>query len=395
MGDVIERLAIPAHVPADRVLDFDIYMDPGMARDPHARVAEMRARSPNLSWTPRNGGHWLIFGRDELQQALSGDPAFSSRRLGTDPSSEGQRLIPLSLDPPEHTPWRHLLLKYFGPKEIRAMEPFVRQWAERLISALAGKTSCEFIHEVGEPMPVSVFMEMMGFPLERFDEFRALAAGALKPDPDPSVRPMFTVKIFAVLREIIGQRRAAPRDDLISRLLAERYEGRPLSAEEIDSICFLLFLAGLDTVTNAMGYGMRHLATHPEEQAALRADRSLIPAAVERLLRLYTFINTVRVATRDVELGGVTIKEGDALQCVLWSAGADAAADDRAARHMAFGSGPHLCLGIHLARLELRVMYETWFARMGAFSLVPGDEAVMHGGVVMSIERLPLTLSPR
>src|ERR1700744_2156073 len=116
--------SLPTHVPADRVLDFDIYSDPALSHDLHTRIAEMRHRAPNVCYTPRNGGHWLVFGRQELQRVLSGEDAFSSPQLTLQPNSGGQKMIPLSLDPPEHAPYRHLLLKYLGPKEARQLEPF-------------------------------------------------------------------------------------------------------------------------------------------------------------------------------------------------------------------------------------------------------------------------------
>jgi cytochrome P450 len=159
-------------------------------------------------------------------------------------------------------------------------------------------------------------------------------------------------------------------------------------------MAFMLFLAGLDTVTNAMGYGLRHLAAHPDDQAALRVDRAAIPEAVEAVLRRYSFINTVRTATREVALDGVAIQEGEGLTCIMWGGSNDPAAVGES-RHFGFGFGPHLCLGAALARLEMRVMFETWFAVVGPFALDPARPAVMHGGTVMGIERLPLILRPR
>ena len=135
------------------------------------------------------------------------------------------------------------------------------------------------------------------------------------------------------------------------------------------SISFLLFIAGLDTVTNAMTYGMRHLARDQALQTRLRQDPSLIPATVETLLRLYTFVNTIRVVMRETELDGVTLKPGELIWCVLWGGSNDPDAETGGPRHMAFGGGHHICLGMYLARLELRVMYETWFERIGRFTL--------------------------
>jgi cytochrome P450 len=396
MSETALDARIPPHVPRDRVVDFDITESPSLDAEVHGAIRSARDRFPSVAYTPRNGGHWLVYGRDNLQRVLSETETFSSKQLSLQPVDSPMKMIPLQLDPPEHAPYRHLLLKHLGPKEIRGMEPFIRSWAEQMIAPLETATSCDFVKAVAEPMPVSVFMVTMGMPLERFDEFRGLAVAALDPHTPPEERMGLHGRIFAVIGELIQARAADPRDDLVSKLLAERLDGRPLNQEELFSICYLLFLAGLDTVTNAMAYGMRHVAGDPALQASLRADPSTIPAVVEDMLRRYTFVNTTRVAAHDTVLDGAEIKAGEALCCVLWAGSNDEGADsETAARQFAFGSGPHTCLGMHLARAELRIMYETWFAHIGDFERA--DEAVgaIRGGSVMAITSLPLRLHPR
>ncbi len=390
----VSQVKVPSHVPADRVIDFDLSLDPALKFDVFKRTAEVRDRSPRVSYTSGNGGHWIAFGRDDIHKVLSDAEHFSSAHLG---GGQGTGFIPLSLDPPEHGPWRLLLLKYVGPAQIRGLEPFVRSWAERLISKLEGQVSCDFLKAIGEPMPVSVFMVMMGLPLERFDEFRGLVLGALtppEPGEDAAERMGVYGKIMAILNELIKSRRREPKDDLVSKLVTEEIHGRPVSHEELMSIGFLLFLAGLDTVTNAMTYGMRHLAAHPELQEELRRDRSKIPALIERMLRLYTFVNTNRLVKKDIVLDGVTIRAGELIWVPLWAGSNEPGGETEGVRHMAFGSGPHQCLGVHLARLELRVMYETWFDHIGPFSLAPDSGPTMRGGSVMAITRLLLNLEP-
>lgn len=391
MSDRLHGVSIPSHVPADRVVDFDITADPAMREDVFVRIAQVRDTAPKVAWTPGTGGHWLIFGRDEMQTVLGDGETFSSSHIG----GEGPGMIPLGIDPPEHAPWRHLLLKHFGPAHVRGLEAFVRAWAERLIVPLEGASTCDFVKQVSEPMPVSVFMEIMGLPLDRFDEFRGLAVAALTPPEEGEVRDQAVHgRIMAVLMELIAERKAQPRDDLVSKLLAETVNDRPISDAEMMSICYLLFLAGLDTVTNAMAYGVRHLAQDQQLQSQIRADRSLIPGVVEKMLRLYSFVNTHRLVKKDTELDGVQIKAGEMVWCILWSGSNEPGGDTEGPRHMAFGGGHHLCLGMHLARLELRVMYETWFDHIGRFSLTPDPRPAMHGGSVMNITRLLLDLEP-
>jgi cytochrome P450 len=396
---------VPDYIPADRVIDFDIANDPALNFDAFKKIEWLRDQSLKVAFTPHNGGHYMVFGKDLIQQVLSDGQTFSTIIIGgLLPNTRELRLQmrnspptfrPLSMDAPSHTPWRLLLLKYFGPAQIRSLEPFIRAWCERMIAKLDNRTSCDFVTDFAGPIPVSVFMEQMGLPLDRFEEFRGLVLAALTPPgvgEDHSKRMETNAKIQEILSNLIAERRVHPKNDLVSGLLSDRIEGREITHAEMMSMCYLLFLAGLDTVTNAMTYGMRHLAQDAELQAKISADRSLIPGVVEKLLRLYTFVNTYRLAMKDTELDGVQIKAGDMVWCILWSGSNDPAGESEGPRHMAFGGGDHICLGMHLARLELRVMYETWFEHVARFSLVPDDRPYMRGGNVMNIVRLPLSL---
>lgn len=404
MNAQVPELSIPDHVPTDRIVDFDISSDPDLRVDVFKRIEQVRDAAPRIAYTPRNGGHWMVFDRSLIEQVLADGVTFSSAHLG---QGNGPGMIPLGIDPPAHAPWRALLLKHFGPTVIRKLEPFVREWAEKLVRKLDHATTCDFLKEVGEPMPVSVFMEIMGLPLERFEEFRSLATRALTPPEDGA--EMITVngqtvsaetmavhgQIAQVLAELIAERKREPRDDLVSKLLADTFKGRPITDAELMSMSYLLFLAGLDTVTNAMTYGMRHLAQDTEMQDQVRRDRSTIPAVIEQLMRRYTFVNTHRVVTRETELDGVVIKPGDMVWCVLWSGSNDPQGEQEGPRHLAFGWGHHQCLGMYLARLELRVMYETWFDHIDRFTLAADDRPAMRGGSVMNITRLLLNLEPK
>jgi cytochrome P450 len=382
----------PAHVPAERITDFDMYNDPAFHADPHAVIRAARDRLPNLVYA-RHGGHWIALGREAIEKVLSDDAFTANKDALRKTGFKGPTpFIPAELDPPEHSGFRAVLLRHLGPKQVREMEPFVRSWAERLIEPLAGRESCDFSVEVAQPMPVSIFMEIMGLPLERYAEFRAMAVRVMSPDTETAEQQDLDRRIQAILAELIEARRREPRDDLISKLLAERVDGRPLTAEEMRSICHMLFIAGLDTVANAMGFGMRHLAADPGLQARIRQDPSIIPSVVEDLLRRYTFITTIRFARRPVELDGVMLQPGDGVRVILWGASNDDANPD-GPRQYGFGFGPHICLGMYLARLEMRVMYETWFAAIGDFERGPDpDRPFMHGGHTIGITSVPLKL---
>jgi cytochrome P450 len=384
---------VPAHVPIDRVVDFDMYHDPDFASDPHDVLKNAR-KSGSIIYS-RYGSHWIVFGRLEAERVMSDPLTFSSdkqslRRGGLITET---KFIPQELDPPDHAKYRLLVFKHFGQKQVNAMEPFVRMWAERLIDPLVDRRTCDFASEVAIPMPLSIFMEIMGLPLERFDEFRALAVASQSADATPQERVSSGRRINDILAELIELRRRQPQDDVITKLLQEQFEGRPLNFGELLSICQLLFVAGLDTVANAMAFGMRRLAEDVELQAGLRMRPETIPVVAEDLLRRYAFVSPQRFVTQDVDVAGVRMRAGDRVRVILWSAAnPEDAGNVPGTQQLAFGFGPHICLGMYLARLELRVMYETWFSRIGDFSLAGRPR--MHGGSVIGMTSLPLALSP-
>jgi cytochrome P450 len=392
---------VPDHVPSALVVDFDACNDAGMAVNVFDRLDELRGNAPPIAWSPYNGGHWMVFREGDIQAILTTPEAFTTAHLSAASTMRGgPPMIPLGLEPPEHAPWRNVLMKYFGPTKIKQLEGVVRSRAEDLISRVAQKDRCEFVSEVAEPMPITIFMEMMGLPLEQFPEFRSLALRILDPEGlyDPAeqeARAGANAQVMAMLGAVIADRHENPKDDLVSSLIGETVQGKPIGPQELLSVCYVLFLGGLDTVTNAMSFGMRYLALDPALQADLRKHPEHIKEIAEWLLRRSAFVNVQRSVRQDTVFEGIAMKQGDMVWNIAWSGSNKLGEDDRSARHLAFGYGHHLCLGMHLARLELRLMYETWFGRIGAFSLPAAEPSVMAGGPIMHMKRLPLLLEPR
>jgi len=400
----------PDHVPDAAVYDFDMYLDPALLKDPHERVRQILAEAPAVFWTPRNGGHWVAMSHDACYEVARDWERFSSEFLPRPqleamlsmlpPDYHIPRARPISLDPPDHGKYRAALAAAFGPKAIKTRTEEIRELAGRLIAAVADKGACDFIAAIAEPLPVLVFLRMMGLPTERLAEFRVLVHKFLAPglmDPMESAGRMRS--IADAIGEAIRARRDDPKDDLISLLWSTEIDGEPMSLEIMEDFGVLLFLAGLDTVINAIGHAVRHMAMHPELQARLRADRSLIPEAVEEMLRRYSFVTLVRRVAGDTDLQGWRLKENDRIMFALAGAGLDPAhwsapevfdlaREDKT--HIAFGVGPHRCAGSHLARLELQLLYAELLERLPEFRLDPGQPVIYRAGNVLAVESLPI-----
>ncbi len=393
----------PAHVPGSVVYSFDYNSDPGYLKDPHARAADLVGKAPPLFWTPCNGGHWVFQSHAAVTEALRDWETFSSEHFSVEEFQammaalpEEERIpapVPICVDPPLHARLRQPLQSSFSPKAVAARERTIRALAERLIDTIAKRGHCEFQHEVADLYPVEIFLDMFGLPLEKEREYRELAKKHLSSISTDLSDNVFMMKgIAAVLRETVIERRTQRKADLISLLWSLELDGEPMNFDLIMSYCVILFIAGLDTVVNALGFGVRHLATDPDLQRQLRADPTLIAAATEEMLRRYAFVAPIRILKHDREFHGLKLKKGERVMMFIPGASLDESvhADPTAfdvrrpnpSSHMAFGYGPHFCLGSHLARLELKIMYETLLEKLPPFRLDPALPPTFHGSII-------------
>jgi cytochrome P450 len=393
----------PDHVPTGLVYDFDLYSDPQLIADAPARLLDLARNAPPIFWSPREGGQWYVCRHDAVARAARATEIFSSDHLAHNPRMQAMgaeidmskvvQPVPILLDPPEHTRYRAPLNAMFSPRAMLMLKDKIRALTGELIERARPRGGCEFMSEIAEPIPVQVFLEMFGLPLDRQAEFRRIAKEHLSSEPgglEDSQRKLR--EIVDVMRETLEDRMAQPRDDVISLLTQARVDGAPLTLHDLNNYCVLLFIAGLDTVVNGMGHGVRHLAAHPDLQADLRANPDRIVEAAEELLRRYSFLTVPRTVTRDTEFDGVTMKRGDSVRLAYPVADVDAAEFPAPERfdlarenkaHFAFGAGPHRCIGSHLARIELQTLYEEMLARLPTFRLAPGCPVTYRCGPVI------------
>jgi cytochrome P450 len=320
---------IPAHVPVQRVFHFDLYglnEDPRLSDGVQEGLTFLHRDAPDLFYTPANGGHWVVTRDRLMREVLMSPDRFSSAQLNVPRAAQQQPLIPLTLDPPAHTPYRRILMQFFAPKVIAAMETDIRRRAQALIAAVQPDGACDFLQQVGMPLPVQVFMDMMGLPSEMVSAFRRIVIDWFA-SPNGPHRQALAVEILGHLRALIADRRAVPRDDLASALIAQTVDGRPLQQDEIESMCFLLFLAGLDTVANAAGFMFARLAAMPVLQDQLRDNPGMEGRFIDEVLRVSGVVSTARLVTQDDELDGVCLKQGEMILCPLALAGLDGTAN--------------------------------------------------------------------
>jgi cytochrome P450 len=317
-----------------------------------------------------------------------------------------RRMLPLELDPPDHNKYRSLLTPLFSPKAIDRLESSIRATCDRLIDEVISRGECDFMKDFARILPGTVFMELMGLPMERREEFfeweEVFFHGGTADQ-----RRTTGKEIEAALAQLVERRRARPEEDLMSMLVHSTFaDGSPIPYEDVMDMCWLLFIAGLDTVHAGLGHSFRYLAEHPDRRQELVADPTLVPAAVEELLRWHSWVNPARTVRNDCEFHGIQMKRGEKIGALAVIADRDPAVYENPEDvnfhrehniHWAFGGGPHRCVGSHLARRELGIALEAWVDRIPDFRIAPDEsEALRYATLGMfSLPHLPLVWDRR
>jgi cytochrome P450 len=385
------------------LLDFDFTSDEQLLDDLWSRWDELRDgyRFFRADFGP--DPIWVMTRYEDIHEALHDPGLFSSAAVSVIDPVGAHRWNPEELDPPEHGKYRQLLTPFFSPGAVKQLEPRIRQWCRDLVDGFAGEGRCDFVDGFARLFPTIIFMGLMGLPVERAEAMLDWAHELMHTQPgddaDGLIRGGATQNIMGLLMGLVADRRQEPRDDLVSTLVQAHIDGEPIADGELLQMLFLLYMAGLDTVAGELGAMFRHLAQHPDDRRRIADDPATIPLAVEELLRAYSIVSTGRLVTRDVDWHGCPMKQGHRVLLPTPAADRDPAEFPDAAtvrldrthnRHMAFGAGPHRCLGSYLARAELTIALEEWHTRIPDYRIEDPSLVRLHSGGVAGFDHLPL-----
>ncbi len=383
---------------------------------PHEWLDLLRSEDPVHWHEEADGpGFWAITSHEEVRQISTSPSEFSSwiggpLRLDPDPDTLDQlRMVIIGMDPPEHRVYRSIVSKAFTPKMITRIEGALRGETRRVVGELRGRGSCEFVTEVAARIPMWSISELMGVPEQDRHRLYELSHSLID-DQDPEVAPteetsvLAGAEIFAYASEMAAKERANPGDSLTGALLSAEVEGRALTDEEFTLFFIFLIVAGNETTRTASSHGLLALLDHPDQMQRLSEDPSLIPGAVEEILRWEPPIHHFRrTATADVQLGAKVISKGD--KVIMWYAGANrdpsVFEDPHAFRidrtpnpQLSFGVGEHFCLGANLARLSLRLLFEELLANVVDIELAVPPRR-LHSNLINGIKEMQVSYNDR
>ena len=390
----------PEHVPSSLVVDFDVYAPTRHEADFHAAWKALQdATTADVVWTPHNGGHWIALRGKPMTEVFNDSATFSSHIILVPKSSgEQHKLLPTTLDPPEHRAYRNVLNPAFTPRRVRALEQTVREVAIELIEAVRPAGACNFTTAYAEALPIRIFLALLDLPPADGPRLKYLSDQTTRPDGSMSFAAALQA-LHDYLTPFVERRREHPGDDLLSTIVSSQVSGRALTHDECMNLCTQVLIAGLDTVVNFLGFLMLFLARNPAHRRQLHDAPEQIPAAIEELVRRFGIVSIARLVTRDLDFHGAPLHCGDMilLPTVLHGLDERENADPTRvdfgrshARHSTFGQGAHHCVGAQLARTELRVTVEEWLARIPEFEVAPGATIACQGGIVGCVSELPL-----
>ncbi|TML39644.1 MAG: cytochrome P450 [Actinobacteria bacterium] len=383
---------------------------------PHEMFEVLRHEAPVFWHEEADGrGFWAVTRYQDVVAVNRDNELYSSARgsaLIMDQPEDmlaQQRLMMLNMDPPMHTRYRLLVNKGFTPRTVGHLDERIRELTNDIIDRVSEKGSCDFVVDIAAELPLQVIAEVMGVPLEDrhkvFDWSNRMIGAE---DPEYAVAPEAameaSMELYAYANRLAAEKRASPSDDIISVLLHAEVDGESLSELEFDLFFLLLSVAGNETTRNLISHGMLALIEHPDQRARLLRDPSLLPGAVEEMLRFGTpVMHFRRTASRDTEIAGQPVAEGD--KVVIWYVSANRDENvfpdphrfdvERSPNeHVAFGGGgPHFCLGANLARMEIRALFDAVLRRLPDMELA-GPVERLRSNFINGIKHMPVSFTP-
>jgi len=399
--------------PTRPVIDFDHHAPP-WERQVWEASKELRETCP-VGWNERYGGHWVVTSYEGVKRVMRDFRDFTAERLGDPEYSSFQvppmkfvRAMPSEFDPPDNAKYRKRLNAVLSREAVAALEPRIRHWTTTAIDGVIESGRCDLAADLATPIPAQVSLEWIGMPddvLERAQSSYHDYLGYPHDDPRSIAGGAEVAWLNGRVREELEIRRAEPRDDVMTFLLESELDGRRLPFDEVVQMTCLLVSAGIDTTTNGITWGLVHLGRHPDHRERLRTEPALWDTAVDELLRRYPPVTShARTAVRDVELEGCLIRAGEKVLALESSACHDAAQFDRSDEvvldrrnnpHFAFGIGVHRCVGMHLARLQMRIVLGEVIRRLPDY-VIDEDASVPYAdqGNVCGWQSIPATFTP-
>jgi cytochrome P450 len=388
--------------PLERHYDYD----GRISVDEHLHEVAARRRECPMSHSDEYGGYWVASTYDAIADVLRRRTTFSSYPVGLD--AEGQyevigakKLIPIELDGEAHQRYRALLNPLFTPATAQQLEQSMRLLANQLIDTFVDRGECEVVNEFARLLPGTLFLRMMGWPVEDADIFYGWVQASMHSSPEERValRRQVAKEQDGYMAALIDKRRRDPEDDLTTVLAHAEIDGKPISDEELLSLFHLLMAAGLDTVQSVLAQSFVFLARQPEFREQM-LDPAVLPTAVEELLRWASPATPTRTALEPAEIGGIDLVAGERVHCPLGAANRDPMyyPDPDTPRldrespkpHLTFGLGPHRCLGSHIARLEVKVAFEEWHRRIPNYRIGSRGIGDWHLGGVWGVDSVHL-----
>lgn len=409
MGDTtFAGTVIPDHVPEELVWPHKLNEFTAELDDPYIAAARLH-EGPGIIWAAEASlgkSGWVLTRHDLIRDAYLDYEHFSSTRDASTGEVLGKdmiRMIPVEVDPPEHQHYRRILNPLFTPKHVNTWGGMVQKTCDMLIDRIPDPAHCEFIGGFAEVFPNSIFLSLLGMPQEKLPQFlqweRQLLRSGDQADYEKSSEAARL--IFQYLHGFVNEQKENPdRTEFIETLLKGTIDGRPLDDLEILGYCMLFYVAGLDTVYSTLGWIMRHLAGDQLLQDHLRNNPQDIPRAIEEFTRAFAVPAPHRRVTKDLDFHGVRMRENDVVLLPLYLASRDPRVYEdphridinRGARNISFATGPHTCLGVHLAKRELRTVLESFLSRFSVIRMQEGESYEYHTGGVLGVDRLPLVL---